>query len=260
MSVVDCLGRVFPLGAPPSRVVSLVPSLTETLFALGAGDSLVGVTDFCIFPQELRSMRLARVGGTKNPSIEQIRSLEPDLVHMNLEENLERHADSIAGFAPVFVSAPRTVDDVSKLIVDLGRIHGREAAAAEWCSVLGEEQRAAGSTVREFSFACPIWKNPWMWCGADTYVSALVTEVGGLNVLEGISRYPALALDDVMALQPDVIFLPDEPYIFTAADREAIVKSRPQQRIVGPFPGHLFTWHGTRTVEGLRFLRETLAR
>src|SRR6478736_2572038 len=108
----DIRGRTFERASPPKRVVSLVPSITETLFDLGAGESLVGITDFCIFPPDLA---LPRVGGTKNPHVDEIRALKPDLVHMNLEENLERHATAIEEFAPVFVSEPKTVADVRTL-------------------------------------------------------------------------------------------------------------------------------------------------
>ncbi len=98
----------------------------------------------------------------------------------------------------------------------------------------------------EFTFACAIWKKPWMWCGGDTYVSNLVECAGGVNVLREEKRYPAR---DVREIEADVIFLPDEPYAFTAEDAREIANA------IGPFPGHLFTWHGTRTIEGLRFLR-----
>src|SRR6476469_9564121 len=124
----DVLGSPFEFPTRPRRVISLVPSLTETLFALGAGDDVVAVTDYCLFPSDLV---LPRVGGTKNPSIEAIRSLRPDLVHMNLEENLERHARAIREFAPVFVTEPKTVRDVQKLISTLGDLHDvRERAEA----------------------------------------------------------------------------------------------------------------------------------
>src|SRR3954452_9810726 len=97
LAMKDVLGRTFDFASPPSRVVSLVPSLTETLFDLGAGESVVGITDFCIFPEGLT---LPRVGGTKNPRMDEIRALAPELVYMNLEENLERHASQIEEVAP----------------------------------------------------------------------------------------------------------------------------------------------------------------
>ncbi|MGH9420491.1 MAG: helical backbone metal receptor [Thermoanaerobaculia bacterium] len=244
----DLLGRDFDFLTPPNRVVSLVPSLTETLFDLGAGDAVIGITDFCIFPENLDR---PRIGGTKNPRIDQIRSLKPDLVYVNLEENLERHASQIAAFAPVFVTEPKTVDDVATLITTLGAIHQRSERALELNETLLHER----VTVAPFTFAVTIWKKPWMWCGGDTYVSNLVESIGGHNVLHDRERYPSLSLEDVLALRPDIVFLPDEPYLFTSADAGEIQGPR----VIGPFPGHFFTWHGTRTILGLRFLREEFA-
>lgn len=245
----DVRGREFAFDAAPPRVVSLVPSLTETLFDLGAGDDVIAVTEYCIFPENLA---LPRVGGTKNPRVDEIRALAPAIVHMNLEENLRRHAELIDEFAPVFVTEPKTVADVVELIEQLGVVHRREDKARELADQLREEIALAPS--KPFTFAVPIWKKPWMWCGGDTYVSSLVSSCGGRNVLEERERYPSLSLEEVAALQPDVIFLPDEPYLFTHDDAKEIGFTR----VIGPFPGHLFTWHGTRTILGLRFLRETL--
>jgi iron complex transport system substrate-binding protein len=289
MRVVDVRGRTFDFNQPPRRVVSLVPSLTETLFDLGAGDDVIGVTDFCIFPEDLDR---PRVGGTKNPRVDAIRALEPDLVHMNLEENLARHAEEIEKFAPVFVTEPKTVDDVEQLFIVLGAIHDCDPSGL--CAALQRERdpspglrppspRAAGRgdfaptasplaplagrgdfapTVSPlaplagrgdggegFTFACAIWKKPWMWCGGDTYVSNLIECAGGTNVLRDQARYPSV---DVNEIRADVIFLPDEPYVFTNEDAARIKHAK----VIGPFPGHLVTWHGSRTILGLRFLRE----
>lgn len=222
-------------------MISLVPSLTETLFDLGCGSDVIAITDYCIFPENLP---LPRIGGTKNPDVALIRSLQPDLVHMNLEENLERHASLIEQFAPVFVTEPKTVSDVSSLFVTLGTIHGADP------SPLVDALASAQSSMppRDFTFAVAIWKKPWMWCGGDTYVSDLVTQAGGRNVLGDHLRYPAI---DICEVRADVIFLPDEPYSFTPADAASITHAK----VVGPFPGHLFTWHGSRTIVGLEFLR-----
>jgi len=252
-AVLDVRGRVFSFSESPCRVVSLVPSLTETLFDLGAGESVVAITDFCIIPPDLP---LPRVGGTKNPRVEEIRALAPDLVHMNLEENLRRHGEAIETFAPVFVSEPKSPADVVTLLEQLGAIHGRVERAKE----LADELRAqlASMPRRAFTFACPIWKNPWMWCGGDTYVSRLVEATGGTNVAGDRERYPQIELADVLALRPDVMFLPDEPYLFTEADAAELRGHEVAGSVIGPFPGHLFTWHGTRTLMGLRFLAQSL--
>jgi ABC-type Fe3+-hydroxamate transport system substrate-binding protein len=237
--MIDALGRAFDFPAPPTRVVSLVPSLTETLFDIGAGDAVAGITDFCIFPSGLERPRL---GGTKNPRVEAIRALAPDLVYVNLEENLPRHAERIAEFAPVFATEPKSVADVAALIETLGAIHRRDVTT--WVDRLKPVPQGG-----EFTFVCPIWKNPWMWCGGDTYVSSLIESVGGRNLLRDRERYPAMALDEVRAMEPQVVFLPDEPYAFTAEDAKMF------DNAVGPFPGHLATWHGTRTILGLEFFR-----
>ncbi|HEX6640461.1 MAG TPA: helical backbone metal receptor, partial [Thermoanaerobaculia bacterium] len=139
-------------------------------------------------------------------------------------------------------------------IEQLGVLHDRRERASELVQTLRDERASLPS--RAFTFACPIWKNPWMWCGGDTYVSRLVETAGGTNVLADRSRYPQIALEEVLALRPEIVFLPDEPYLFTPDDAAAIQAAR----VIGPFPGHLFTWHGSRTIEGLRFLREALAR
>ena len=228
------------------RVVSLVPSLTETLFALGAGDDVAGITDFCIFPEGIDR---PRVGGTKTPDISRIRELAPDIVYVNVEENLKKHADAIAEFAEVIATEPKTIEDVAKLIEMLGAKHGRQAEARRFVEELtGNRQPAT-----PFTFVVPIWKKPWMWCGGDTYVSNLVESVGGRNLLRDRLRYPTIDLAEVLRLKPEIVFLPDEPYAFTQSDADAI-----DARVIGPFPGHLFTWHGVRTIEGLRFLRRSL--
>ncbi len=245
----DVLGREFDFAAPPRRVVSLVPSLTETLFDIGAGEAVVGVTDFCIFPEGLDR---PRVGGTKSPHVETIRALAPDLVYVNLEENLARHAKQIEELAPVFATEPKTVGDVVALIETLGAIHRRDVT--KWVDGLKPVLHRPA-----FTFLCPIWKRPWMWCGGDTYVSNLIESVGGTNLLRNRERYPSMDLDCALALEPEVVFLPDEPFVFTGDDAAAI-RSASNARIVGPFPGHLVTWHGTRTIKGLNFLYELISR
>lgn len=239
----DALGRNHDFASPPKRVVSLVPSLTETLFEIGAGDAVAGITDFCIFPPGIDRPRL---GGTKNPAIDRIRDLAPDLVYINVEENVERHAREIEKFAPVFATEPKSVRDVVDLIATLGEIHHRTERAAD---IIGEI-RAIPQPTTSFTFLVAIWKKPWMWCGGDTYVSNLVETGGGRNLLGHQDRYPTMDIECALALDPDIVFLPDEPYCFTTEDASSI----DARRVVGPFPGHLFTWHGVRTVEGLRFL------
>lgn len=248
--ILDARSVPVALSFLPGRVVSLVPSITETLFDTGAGPSVAGITDFCIFPPEARQ-RATPVGGTKNPQLQIIRSLEPDVVYMNFEENIRWHAEELGQWTTVVVTEPRTVDDVAQLIQFIGRVHQVEPRAETLVAALAAERRGRRA---DFTFACPIWKDPWMWCGGDTYASHLIEEIGGRNVFAGEKRYPKAPLDEVRARRPEIIFLPDEPWAFTGSDA-AECRQVFGTRVIGPFPGHLVTWHGTRTILGLQFLR-----
>ena len=172
---------------------------------------------------------------------------------MNLEENLRKHAEQIERFAPLHVTEPKSVADVRDLLTELGEIHCASRRAADLIDQLDAE--LSQMPKRTFTFACAIWKKPWMWCGGDTYVSSLITSAGGRNVLEHQKRYPQMDLNCMASLEPEIIFLPDEPYVFPESDADE-VREKTSARVIGPFPGHLFTWHGVRTIEGLRFLRQ----
>ena len=126
---VDASGVAVDLARPPRRIVSLVPSITETLCGLGLADALVGITVYCVEPREVVSTK-TRIGGEKNPDLEKIRGLEPDLVIANIEENLRDHVETLRSWSiPVWVTYPRTVAEGIRLIADLGSVTGTEARA-----------------------------------------------------------------------------------------------------------------------------------
>ena len=128
---VDASGAAVDLTRPPRRIVSLVPSVTETLCALGLADALVGITVYCVEPREVVRAK-TRIGGEKNPDLEKIRRLEPDLVIANVEENLRDHIETLRSWSiPVWVTYPRTVAEGIQLIADLGWVTGTDARARE---------------------------------------------------------------------------------------------------------------------------------
>src|SRR6266850_7221554 len=132
---VDASGVPVDLARPPRRIVSLVPSITETLCALGLADALVGITVYCVEPREVVRGK-TRIGGEKDPDLEKIRRLEPDLVIANIEENLRDHVETLRSWSiPVWVTFPRTVEEGIRLIAELGAVTGTEARAAD---LLGE--------------------------------------------------------------------------------------------------------------------------
>jgi len=258
----DDLDRPVALRAPPRRIVSLVPSLTELVCALGRGDRLVGVTRFCTDPPDI-VWALPRVGGTKNPDLSRIVGLDPDLVLVNVEENREEDFQSLsAAGLTLFVSFPSTVQAVARSVERLGAVLEAHEAAA----VMASEIRTALTELpgRGLPVFCPIWRKPWMSFNRDTYAHDLLYWAGGDNVCASSPvRYPVVDLTEVARLDPAAVLLPDEPYPF--ADRH--------RRLLGDLEGtraaksgqiHLVSgkalfWYGARTAPALRDFRRLLA-
>jgi len=217
-ALVDASGVELVVDRPPRRIVSLIPSTTETLCALGLADALVGVTVYCREPVEITRTK-TKIGGEKNPDLETIRALAPDLVVANVEENVRAHIDQLRAWAiPVWVTYPRTVADGLRLIRELGEVTGTRQRAEEilrQLEPLYERVRAAAAGRAPVAVFYAIWRDPYMTVGADTYVHDMLTVCGGRNVFgDRPERYPTVTLDEVAARRPAVILLPDEPFRF----------------------------------------------
>ena len=239
------------------RIVSLCPSVTESLVVLGLGGSLVGVTRYCVHPREALQ-GIARVGGTKNPDHEAIAALEPDLVLCNAEENRAPDVEALARRHRVDVSHPRRVADVPPLLRRLGALTGTEARA-EGLALAVEERLAAARPARPARFAYLVWKGPFMAAAGGTYVSDLLGTFGGVNVFPaGSGDWPATDGERLAALDPDLLVLPDEPYRFGEADRAEWAADLPRTR-VALVSGDDFCWHGIRTLRGLEAAERLLS-
>lgn len=245
----DDVGFVLPPAAPRQRVVSLVPSLTEAV-ATAAPDRLVGVTDFCTHPPALG---LPTVGGSKYPSVERIRALDPDLVLANVEENRLEDVAALreAGIA-VWVTYPRTVPDALRSLrrmfqaLRLAPPPWLDAVASAWAGVRPGALRRA---------VVPVWRRPWVVLGADTFAGDLLRRLGVDNVFgAGTERYPRPALPEILGQQPDLVVLPDEPYLFTATDGPDAFPDLPYALVSGR---HL-TWYGPSLVEAPALLAAQL--
>lgn len=236
-----------------SRIVSLVPSTTETLFALGIGDRVVGVTDFCIRPHDIPTL-VARVGGTKTPNLPLIRDLAPDLVLANREENRREDVTALAEWTTVDLAYPRTVDEAIADLRRLGRLLGQGDGAGAIAAAIEAQVAAVRRNARPFRFVYLVWRRPWMAAGHDTYVDAFLALGGGQNVLRAEEgRYPQVQLPTLAAREPDVVFLPDEPYPFEDrhADEVLALMGAEQAPRVIQVSGDNYCWHGVRLVEGL---------
>ena len=262
-NLTDARGRVLA-AIPHRRVVSLVPSLTEAVCELGAGDRLVGRTIYCVEPRDAL-LGIPALGGTKNPDLEAIAARAPDLALACVEENKPEHLAALeqAGI-PVFAVMPRSLDDVDALLRDLGVLLDAGAAAdlargelatarastAPWRARSGAPRRAA----------CLVWKKPWMVAGGGNHITAVMTELGLENVLAGRDGYVAVEPAELAELRLDLVLLPDEPFPFSARDAEALadaaVVAAPGRAI--RLDGKLVCWYGTRTARALRELVRVL--
>ena len=261
-TVKDAFVRAFELAEPARRIVSLIPSITETLFGLGAGERVVGVSKFCTEPPVGVATR-TKVGGQKDPRVDAIVALMPDLVIANVEENRESDVEAMwAAGLRVLVTYPRTVKEGIRLIRDLGLLTGTrgraEEIAMECEAARLEVERVV--TVREpVRVFCPMWRKPYMTVSRDTYVHDVIRTCGGENIFhERPERYPKVTLEGMASLRPDVILLPDEPFPFgekhleefrAFPDVPAIRAGR--IRLVD---GKLLSWYGPRIAKSLRAL------
>lgn len=275
---------------PPRRVVSLVPSMTESMFDLGLGVALVGVTDYCRLPEAgVRS--LPKVGGTKDARLDEILALDPDLVLANKEENNRQTIEAlIEQGVPVWLTFPTSVQAALDVLVALCDLF-RSQPALERVRTLDTAvswARAAAASQEPLSFFCPIWQGQsedgspwWMTFNAQTYAHDLLSLVGGRNVFaererryplaadlglvdpedpgERDTRYPRVTAAEVTAASPSLILLPDEPFTFQPRDRhqiEAYLADTPAVRSgnIRHVDGSLITWHGTRLGRALNQL------
>lgn len=269
----------FSLDQPPQRVVSLVPSMTESLFDLNVGSRVVAVTDYCIHPAD-KLARLPRIGGVKNPNREQIIALQPDLVIANQEENRREDIEALrAAGIPVWVTFPRTVREAFNVLWEIMHIFDEgslveRVRSLEWvCDWLERLDESREKLCRVF---VPIWLDPLMTFNADTFPHDLLRVCGGVNVFAererlyplkadlGLAqpyapddpraagrdtRYPRITLEEVEAAQPDVVLLPSEPFAFTEAHIPlfaALDMPAARNDAIRLIDGALLFWHGTR--------------
>ena len=254
---------------PAERIVSLVPSLTEAVFMLDAGNQLAGRTEFCVRPADgVRG--LPTIGGTKNPDIEMIRSLSPDLILANREENTKEHVTSLAKNFPVLLTDPHGPEDVPALWMELGAITGQsEKARARADEVLSThalirlERLYPNEKPPHFIYF--VWKNPWIAAGHDTYISNMLAAAGFQNALPPErARFPKLAEKEILPIDADVHFYSSEPFPFVLP-KDLLISPGTQPR---PIPGGFLvhngilalgidaeplSWYPSQTAAGLRY-------
>lgn len=271
LKVTDDLGRSLVFIHPPERVVSLVPSDTHSVIALGAGERLVGRTTYCEHGDGVPT-----VGGTKDVDVDAVLALAPHLVIANQEENTRKPLEALAERVPVLVSLPRRVDQGIAHLARLARILGVFDSARELIRRGYELPPVPPARLRAF---VPIWMDPLMTLNADTFGSDVLARVGIANAFgdrERLyplaadlgktapqdasgrdTRYPRVTLDEVRNRGPELVLLPDEPYVFSADDEAMFREALPETRIVRVSGKDLF-WYGAWTIDALPRLASQL--
>ncbi len=289
----DSLEREHVFNVPPKRVVSLVPSDTLTLADLGCEGALVGRTDYCELPSDVVA-KLPSVGGTKNPRLDAICDLSPDLVLANKEENTKADLETLLKRGiRVYICFPTRVAEGIAHMARLARIFHVERDP----KVLGlvkagyemlreaEEARKGRVPLRTF---CPIWMSPLMTIHGNTYISDALDLAGAQNVFadrerryplaadlgkanplppEDIvgrdTRYPRVPLEEVASRAPELVLLPNEPHPFSEEDAKVFLgQDTPaaRRKAVVLTEGKDISWYGSRAIEGLPRLRATIDR
>ncbi|MET7653092.1 MULTISPECIES: helical backbone metal receptor [unclassified Streptomyces] len=233
------------------RIVSLVPSLTEAVASSVPG-ALVGATDWCTHPAGLD---VTRIGGTKNPRVDRIVALAPDLVIANEEENREPDLAALrAAGVEVLVTVVRDVPQAFRELARVLRACGAPARPA-WLAEAEEAWAAPLPLTGRRTAVVPIWRRPWMVLGRDTFAGDVLTRLGVDQLYAGhAERYPRIAVEELRAAAPDLVVLPDEPYRFTADDGPEAFPGLPCALVSGR---HL-TWYGPSLAEAPKALGEAL--
>lgn len=247
----DQLGQHIELTQIPKRIISLVPSQSELLWDLGLRAELIGITKFCIHPNEMFKFK-DRVSGTKTLDIQKIRSLKPDLIIGNKEENEYAQIKELQNEFPVWMSDIYNLNDAYNMISDIGKLVNKKNEATRLVSNI----QKSFSVIKKYNKTVLylIWKNPFMAAGNSTFIGDVLNQMGLINSLKSSDlRYPELTMDEIKNLNPNLIFLSSEPFPFKESHINELKQLVPNAT-VKLVDGELFSWYGSRLLKSVEYL------
>lgn len=261
----DQLGRTINLTTVPKRIISLVPSQTELLHDLGLDDEVIGITKFCIHPQEWFAHKV-RVGGTKKLNIDIIRKLNPDLIIGNKEENEQAQLEMLMEDFPVWISDVNDLNDALNMIASLGEITATNEQAEEMVqaikkafSNLENEFQSLPIAKQSISAAYLIWYHPWMAAGSQTFINDMLKRCHIQNCFSDQSRYPDITLQQLKEKKCNLILLSSEPFPFKEKHADEIRASWPDGQILF-VDGEMFSWYGSRLLQAPAYFGKVLTQ
>jgi ABC-type Fe3+-hydroxamate transport system substrate-binding protein len=272
----DQLGRTVFLNEKARKIVSLVPSQTELLYDLGLDDEIAGITRFCVHPNHWHQHK-TKVGGTKKADLQKIKSIEPDLVIANKEENSREQIEELAKQFPVWISNISSLEDALQMIASIGEITGSSRQAIKIVetirhqfAMLKEEIERVHSNDEYLRFhatqtAYLIWRKPYMVAGSDSFINEMMKYCGFRNIFDTVQRYPEIQIDQ-LRINPDdekqgcrLLLLSSEPYPFRQKNIDELQPHLPGTKIV-LVDGEMFSWYGSRLLKAPGYFRQLLQK
>jgi ABC-type Fe3+-hydroxamate transport system substrate-binding protein len=264
MVYTDQLNRKIELSSPPKRIISLVPSQTELLYDLGLRDEVVGITKFCIHPEEWFRSK-TRVGGTKKYDFEKIKALQPDLIIGNKEENEEEQIRALMQDYKVWMSDIYNLKDALGMIASFGPLLGKNTEATNIKLEIEarfhrfnqlKDVTPSGAEGHPIKAAYFIWRNPYMAAGTHTFIDSMLSTCGFRNAFQS-TRYPEVSAEQIKAANPELVLLSSEPYPFADKHVEEFRVLCPDAKIL-VVDGELFSWYGSRLLQAPDYFRQLL--
>ncbi len=258
LKINDSLGTSFEFQSTPKRIISLVLSLTETLYDLGLEDKIVGITKFCVHPFHFKSTKKI-IGGTKKVHYEKIRLLQPDIIIANKEENTEEMVLGLRKICPVWITDIITVEDVLQTNTDFETLFNCRTEAQKWVNKISFsyadfKQFAKAFPIRKTAYF--IWKNPYMVAGSGTFIDELMQLNKLKNCYANQERYPEIKLELLEKTHdPELILLSSEPYPFKDEDAFEIGRFTHHAKTIF-VDGEMFSWYGTRLHHAFGYFKQ----
>ena len=243
--ITDQTGRLLDYPEGPKRIVSLVPSQSELLYHLGLNEEVVGITKFCVHPQEWLHNK-TRVGGTKAIKMDTVHELRPDLIIANKEENEKEQVEELSNHYPVYISDVKNLQGAFEMIAQVGLITGKPDKGIELVEeILRRFQRILPGHEKSLRAAYFIWRDPYMAAGGDTFIHDMMRRCGLKNVFGNLDRYPSVSISQLNELAPEILLLSSEPFPFKEKHIAELRPQLPQTKII-LVDGEMFSWYGSR--------------
>jgi ABC-type Fe3+-hydroxamate transport system substrate-binding protein len=252
--VADQVNNKIEVNEQPSRIISLVPSLTELLFHLQLNDEVIGITKFCIHPQQWFQSK-TRIGGTKTVDLEKLHSLQPDLIVANKEENDQQQIEELSKSFPVWVSDISNLQQALEMINSVGEITNRIHQANQIVDSIKNEFSGLSLQDAGIRVCYLIWKDPYMTIGGDTFIHNMLQHAGFENIFQDKKRYPKTSLEELNQLSFEYLFLSSEPFPFKQKHADELQELLPGKKII-LVDGEIFSWYGSRLIKAPAYFKQ----